>query len=74
MVVEVCLRSWYISAEQHGVTSQEMLFLMLISTRTSNLIIILYVVMTGKVKPYLISLFLQQVLSVLSGFLQCLTT
>ena len=64
---------WYIYAQQHGVTSQEMLFLMLISTITSHLIV-LYVVMTGKVKPYLIPLFLQQVLSVLSGFLQCLTT
>ena len=73
MVAEICLGGWYISAQQHGITSQEMLFLMLISTRTSR-VIVLYVVMTGKVKPYLIPLFLQQVLSVLSGFLLCLTT
>jgi hypothetical protein len=58
MVAEIWLGSWYVSAKQHGITSQEMLFLMLISMRISHFIV-LYLVMTGKVKPYLILLFPQ---------------
>lgn len=45
MVAEICLGGWYISAQQHGITSQETLFLVLISTQTSHLVV-LYVVMT----------------------------